>query len=84
LLIQAAVPSLELETSDLLITMGCGDECPYVAGLRRDDWPLPDPKGQGIESVRQTLLEQESLTSDTPYSKSKMTPAPRNPTPDTT
>ena len=36
----------------LLITMGCGDECPYVPGLRRDDWPLDDPKGQPIERVR--------------------------------
>jgi arsenate reductase len=41
----------------MLVTMGCGDECPYVPGLRRDDWPLPDPKGQGIESVRQTRDE---------------------------
>ena len=38
--------------AELLITMGCGDECPYVPGLKRDDWPLPDPKGQPIESVR--------------------------------
>lgn len=36
----------------LLITMGCGDKCPYVPGLRILDWPLPDPKGQGLESVR--------------------------------
>jgi protein-tyrosine-phosphatase len=36
----------------LLITMGCGDKCPYVPGLRRDDWPLPDPKGRPIEEVR--------------------------------
>jgi arsenate reductase len=36
----------------LLITMGCGDKCPYVPGLRRDDWPLPDPKGKPIEEVR--------------------------------
>jgi arsenate reductase (thioredoxin) len=43
--------------AQLLITMGCGDECPYVPGLRRDDWPLPDPKGQGIESVRKTREE---------------------------
>jgi protein-tyrosine-phosphatase len=41
----------------LLITMGCGDDCPYVPGLRRDDWPLPDPKGQGIDSVRKTREE---------------------------
>ena len=38
----------------LLITMGCGDECPYVPGLERDDWPLTDPKNQPIESVRKT------------------------------
>jgi arsenate reductase (thioredoxin) len=39
-------------TATLLITMGCGDECPVVPGLRRDDWPLPDPKGQGLDAVR--------------------------------
>jgi arsenate reductase (thioredoxin) len=38
--------------AQLLITMGCGDQCPYVPGLRRDDWPLRDPKGQPIEEVR--------------------------------
>ncbi len=36
----------------LLITMGCGDKCPYVPGLRRDDWPLEDPKGLPLEEVR--------------------------------
>jgi arsenate reductase len=36
----------------LLITMGCGDACPVVPGLRRDDWPLADPKGQPLERVR--------------------------------
>jgi len=36
----------------LLITMGCGDECPYVPGLKRDDWPLDDPKGRSLEQVR--------------------------------
>lgn len=60
--------------ADMLITMGCGDECPYVPGLRRDDWPLPDPKGQGIETVRKTrdeiksrvmaLLNREDLLSE--------------------
>lgn len=40
------------EQAHLLITMGCGDECPVVPGLRRDDWPLPDPHGQPIERVR--------------------------------
>lgn len=38
--------------AQLLITMGCGDECPYVPGVRRDDWPLDDPKGQSLERVR--------------------------------
>ena len=38
--------------AQLLITMGCGDNCPYVPGLRRDDWPLRDPKGQSVEQVR--------------------------------
>lgn len=38
--------------AEMLITMGCGDECSYVPGLHRDDWPLADPKGQGIEAVR--------------------------------
>jgi arsenate reductase len=38
--------------AQLLITMGCGDKCPYVPGLRRDDWPLPDPKGRSAEEVR--------------------------------
>ena len=36
-----------------LVTMGCGDECPYVPGAKRDDWPLEDPKGKPIERVRE-------------------------------
>ena len=38
--------------AQLLITMGCGDECPHVPGVRRDDWPVDDPNGQPIERVR--------------------------------
>ncbi|MDQ3263161.1 MAG: arsenate reductase ArsC [Myxococcota bacterium] len=38
--------------AQLLITMGCGDQCPYVPGLRRGDWPLEDPKGKSVEQVR--------------------------------
>ncbi len=45
------------QSADMLITMGCGDDCPYVPGLRREDWPLPDPKDQGIDSVRRTREE---------------------------
>ena len=36
-----------------LITMGCGDKCPVVPGVKRDDWPLQDPKGQPVERVRE-------------------------------
>jgi arsenate reductase (thioredoxin) len=40
--------------AQLLITMGCGETCPVVPGLRRDDWNLADPKGQSVERVRAT------------------------------
>src|SRR5688572_14476821 len=36
----------------IVITMGCGDECPLIPGVEREDWPLDDPKGQPIETVR--------------------------------
>ena len=39
--------------ADLLVTMGCGDKCPYVPGLKVEDWPLEDPKGQPLERVRE-------------------------------
>jgi arsenate reductase len=48
---QKLTPELA-STASLLITMGCGDECPAIPGLERDDWPLADPKGQSIEHVR--------------------------------
>jgi protein-tyrosine-phosphatase len=38
--------------AEMLITMGCGDECPYVPGLCRADWPLTDPKGLPLDEVR--------------------------------
>jgi arsenate reductase len=38
--------------AQLLVTMGCGDACPVVPGLARDDWPLEDPKGQPLDRVR--------------------------------
>lgn len=41
-----------VETADVVITMGCGDECPYFPGKRYEDWVLDDPAGQGIEAVR--------------------------------
>ena len=41
-----------VEESDAVITMGCGDVCPFYPGKRYEDWVLDDPAGQGIESVR--------------------------------
>jgi arsenate reductase len=38
--------------ANILVTMGCGDECPYVPRVKRDDWPLDDPKGKSLEDVR--------------------------------
>ena len=40
-------------TATILITMGCGEACPVVPGLRRLDWPLEDPKGKSVERVRE-------------------------------
>jgi arsenate reductase (thioredoxin) len=40
------------ESSDVIITMGCGDACPIFPGKRYEDWKLEDPAGQGIEAVR--------------------------------
>uniref|UniRef100_UPI003FA7906E arsenate reductase ArsC n=1 Tax=Rhodococcus sp. H36-A4 TaxID=3004353 RepID=UPI003FA7906E len=41
-----------VETSDVVITMGCGDACPVFPGVRYRDWALPDPAGKGIDAVR--------------------------------
>ncbi|MEY4497027.1 MAG: hypothetical protein RLZZ364_332 [Actinomycetota bacterium] len=41
-----------VQQSDVVITMGCGDACPYYPGKRYEDWQLDDPAGQGIEPVR--------------------------------
>ncbi|WP_313279667.1 arsenate reductase ArsC [Timonella senegalensis] len=41
-----------VQLSDVVITMGCGDACPYYPGKRYEDWKLEDPAGQGIEAVR--------------------------------
>ncbi len=46
--------------AQLLITMGCGDECPVVPDLRRGDWPLEDPKGKRIARVREIRDEVRS------------------------
>jgi len=42
----------DAEWADVVVTMGCGDECPFIPGKRYVDWDLPDPKGQPIATVR--------------------------------
>ena len=42
----------EVEAADVVVTMGCGDECPYYPGTRYEDWVIEDPHGQGVEAVR--------------------------------
>jgi protein-tyrosine-phosphatase len=42
------------EQADVVVTMGCGDACPYIPGKRYIDWTLPDPKGRPISEVRAT------------------------------
>jgi arsenate reductase len=42
------------EQADIVVTMGCGDACPYIPGKRYIDWDLPDPKGRPISEVRAT------------------------------
>jgi protein-tyrosine-phosphatase len=41
-----------LNRVDVVVTMGCGDTCPYIPGKRYLDWPLDDPRGQNLEAVR--------------------------------
>jgi arsenate reductase len=54
--IAAAQPKIltteAVEASDVVVTMGCGDECPFYPGKRYEDWVLDDPAGQGIDVVR--------------------------------
>ena len=47
----------QAEWADVVVTMGCGDECPFVPGVRYVDWDLEDPKGKSIEEVRATRDE---------------------------
>jgi protein-tyrosine-phosphatase len=45
------------ERADVVVTMGCGDECPYIPGKRYLDWELEDPKGKSLDEVRRTRDE---------------------------
>ena len=54
--ISGATPTIltdgAVESADVVVTMGCGDACPFFPGKRYEDWALADPAGQGIEAVR--------------------------------
>lgn len=52
------------EGATILITMGCGETCPYIPGLRRLDWPLEDPKGKAIARVREIRDEVKTHVLD--------------------
>jgi arsenate reductase (thioredoxin) len=49
-----------IATSDLAITLGCGEECPYVPGVTYRDWPVEDPAGQNEETVRRIVADLDS------------------------
>jgi arsenate reductase (thioredoxin) len=53
-----------VEESDVVITMGCGDTCPFYPGKRYEDWDLEDPAGQGVESVRRIRDEIKRRVTD--------------------
>jgi arsenate reductase (thioredoxin) len=77
------------QRADVVVTMGCGDECPYIPGKRYIDWDLPDPKGRPIAEVRATreaiksrvehLLREldESGISRSPAARLRRCPPPR-------
>jgi arsenate reductase (thioredoxin) len=52
------------ERADVVVTMGCGDECPYIPGKQYIDWDLPDPKGAPLEAVRRLREEIERRVTD--------------------
>jgi arsenate reductase (thioredoxin) len=53
-----------VESSDVVITMGCGDACPYFPGKRYLDWKLDDPAGQGVDAIRPIRDEIRALVED--------------------
>jgi len=66
--ISAEVPKVlttsAVESSDVVITMGCGDACPFFPGKRYLDWKLEDPAGQGVEAVRPIRNQIKSLVKE--------------------
>jgi arsenate reductase len=65
------------QQAQVLVTMGCGDKCPYVPGARVEDWPLQDPKGQPIHAVREIRDEIERRVRDL-IAREELAPAERD------
>jgi protein-tyrosine-phosphatase len=53
-----------VEAADVVVTMGCGDTCPFIPGRRYEDWTLPDPAGQPVDAVRPVRDEIEARVRD--------------------
>jgi arsenate reductase len=56
----------DMEWADLVVTMGCGDECPYIPGKKYIDWNLADPAGLCLEDVRELRANIERLVTELP------------------
>jgi arsenate reductase len=56
----------DMEWADLVVTMGCGDECPYIPGKKYVDWNLADPAGLCLEDVRELRANIERLVTELP------------------
>ena len=56
----------DMEWADLVVTMGCGDECPYIPGKQYLDWNLADPAGLCLEDVRELRVNIERLVTELP------------------
>jgi arsenate reductase len=61
-----ALERADAEWADLVVTMGCGDACPVIAGKRYVDWDLEDPAGQDVDTVRKIRDEIERRVSELP------------------
>ena len=61
-----ALTQEDMEWADLVVTMGCGDECPYIPGKKYIDWNLADPAGLCLEDVRELRANIERLVTELP------------------
>jgi arsenate reductase len=53
-----------VEAADVVVTMSCGETCPYVPGKRYEDWPVDDPKGQDLDTVRRIVDDLDARVRD--------------------